>query len=123
MPTVTISIGPKTYSVACADGEEAHITALGEMVAEKYARLGSARAPLEAQNLLFSALFLADELAEARKQIAAAPKTARKAAPTQALGTGEDTNEISSVIAEKLEAMANSAEASAAALEAWAANA
>lgn len=69
MSTVTLTIGPKSYAVACADGEEAHITALGAIIAEKYAQLGGARAPLEAQNLLFAALFLADELAEARKQI------------------------------------------------------
>lgn len=67
MSTVTLTIGPKSYSVACADGEEAHIERLGAVIAEKYALLGSARAPLEAQNLLFAALFLADELAEARK--------------------------------------------------------
>lgn len=68
MSKVTLTIGPKSYSVACADGEEPHIAMLGAMIAEKYAQLGSARAPLEAQNLLFAALFLADELAEARKR-------------------------------------------------------
>jgi cell division protein ZapA len=73
MSTVTLSIGPKSYTVACADGQEAHIRALGAMIAEKYAQLGSARAPLEAQNLLFAALFLADELAEARKRIGETP--------------------------------------------------
>lgn len=73
MSTVTLNIGPKTYTIACADGEEAHIASLGAMIAEKYAQLGSARAPLEAQNLLFAALFLADELAEARKKAAALP--------------------------------------------------
>ncbi len=77
MSTVTLSIGPKSYTVACADGQEAHIRALGAMIAEKYARLGSSRAPLEAQNLLFAALFLADELAEAKKQ--AVPEPARQA--------------------------------------------
>ncbi len=70
MSTVTLSIGPKSYTVACADGQEAHIRALGAMIAEKYAQLGSARAPLEAQNLLFAALFMADELDQARKQLA-----------------------------------------------------
>jgi len=70
MNTVTLSIGPKTYTVACAEGQETHIKALGAMIAEKYAQLGSARAPLEAQNLLFAALFLADELAEAKKHVA-----------------------------------------------------
>ncbi len=68
MSTVTLTIGPKSYSVACADGEEAHIEALGAIIAEKYSKLGASRAPLEAQNLLFAALFLADELAEARKR-------------------------------------------------------
>jgi cell division protein ZapA len=79
MSTVTLTIGPKSYSVACADGEEAHIQALGAIIAEKYAQLGSARAPLEAQNLLFAALFIADELAEARKR--GAPEPAPAPAP------------------------------------------
>jgi cell division protein ZapA len=71
MSTVTLTIGPKNYVIACADGEEAQIAALGAVVAEKYAQLGTSRAPLEAQNILFAALFIADELAEARRQIAA----------------------------------------------------
>lgn len=79
MSTVTLNIGPKSYTVACADGQEAHIQSLGAMIAEKYAQLGSSRAPLEAQNLLFAALFLADELAEARKQSAPATPPAASA--------------------------------------------
>lgn len=71
MSTVTLTIGPKSYPIACADGQEAQIEALGALIAEKYAQIGSARAPLEAQNMLFAALFLADELAEARKGQAA----------------------------------------------------
>lgn len=81
MSTVTLTIGPKNYAVACADGEEAHIEALGAIIAEKYAKLGSARAPLEAQNLLFAALFLADELAEARRRAQAEPEPAPKPVP------------------------------------------
>lgn len=73
MSTVSLTIGPKTYTVACAAGQEAHITALGAMIAEKYAQLGASRAPLEAQNLLFAALFLADELTEVRKLAAPPP--------------------------------------------------
>ncbi len=72
MSTVTLTIGPKNYVIACADGEEAHIAALGAVIAEKYARLGATRAPLEAQNMVFAALFLADELAEAKRQLAVA---------------------------------------------------
>ncbi len=81
MSTVTLSIGPKSYTVACADGQEAHIRALGAMIAEKYAQLGSARAPLEAQNLLFAALFLADELDQAKKRLGDAPEPAPAPAP------------------------------------------
>jgi cell division protein ZapA len=73
LSTVTLGIGPKSYTIACADGQEAHIRALGAMIAEKYAQLGQTRAPLEAQNLLFAALFLADELDQAKKQGAGAP--------------------------------------------------
>lgn len=76
MSTVTLSIGPKSYTVVCADGQEAHIRALGAMIAEKYAQLGTARAPLEAQNLLFAALFMADELDQARKQLGEVPEPA-----------------------------------------------
>lgn len=67
MSQVSLKIGPKTYNVICADGEEAHIAKLGTMIDEKYAQLGDARAPQETQNMLFAALFLADELAEARR--------------------------------------------------------
>lgn len=92
MSTVTLSIGPKSYTVACADGQEAHIKALGAMIAEKYAQLGSARAPLEAQNLLFSALFLADELAEARKRLGDTPAPPPATAPdTAELDAARDT--------------------------------
>lgn len=143
MSTVTLTIGPKNYPVACADGEEAHIEALGAMIAEKYALLGASRAPLEAQNLLFAALFLADELAEARKsngklaapaaddetpalkaeiarleaELAAARKAPAPApaSPQADLFGGPD---VSVLIAERLEALATRAEAGAAALEA-----
>jgi cell division protein ZapA len=147
MSTVTLTIGPKNYSVACADGQEAHIQALGALIAEKYAQLGSSRAPLEAQNLLFAALFLADELAEVRKQVADTsevealrgaiadleaqlaatpppPAPEPTPAPTPApapsapqidLFGGPDT---ATLLAEQLEALADRAEATAAALEA-----
>jgi cell division protein ZapA len=75
MSTVTLSIGPQNYTIACADGQEAHIQALGAIVAAKYAQLGSARAPLEAQNILFAALFMADELTETKNRLeTAAPE-------------------------------------------------
>ena len=157
MSTVTLSIGPKSYTVACADGQEAHIRALGAMIAEKYAQLGSARAPLEAQNLLFAALFLADELAEARKRAVAPPEpvsaaaapddgelhslretiarleaelaAARETAVSDPAPAAPQSDLFGGLpgdaadLAEMLEALAERAEANAAALEAAAANA
>lgn len=105
MGTVTLAIGPKSYTVACADGQEAHIEALGAMIAEKYAMLGSARAPLEAQNLLFAALFLADELAEARKR-SAAPPAPSSPTPTPPPAPAPDPAELEALrgTVERLEA-------------------
>jgi cell division protein ZapA len=79
MPEVAIKIGPRTYQVRCGEGEQERITALGALIAEKYAQLGAARAPTESQNLLFTALFIADELAEARNQADAAHRKAKAA--------------------------------------------
>ena len=76
MPEVSLKIGPKTYNVRCGEGEQERIAALGALIAEKYAQLGAARAPTESQNLLFTALFMADELSEARND---ADKAYRKA--------------------------------------------
>ena len=82
MPEVAIKIGPKTYQVRCGEGEQERIAALGAMIAEKYAQLGDARAPLESQNLLFTALFMADELSEARNRADESHREA-KAAETE----------------------------------------
>lgn len=109
MSTVTLSIGPKTYTVACADGQEAHIRALGAMIAEKYAQLGSARAPLEAQNLVFAALFLADELAEARKRIAEIPEPAPEPDTTELDAARETIVRLEAEIAEARAAAARPA--------------
>ncbi len=66
MSEVRIKIGPKTYPIACGPGEEKQVAKLGALIDEHYAKLGDARAPLEAQNIVFAALFMADELSEAR---------------------------------------------------------
>ena len=100
MSTVTLSIGPKSYTVACADGQEAHIRALGAMIAEKYAQLGTARAPLEAQNLLFAALFMADELDHARKQLGEAPAAPAAADTSQIDALRKEVTRLEAELAE-----------------------
>ena len=67
MSEVSLSIGGRSYKVACADGEEAHIRRLGEAIDGKLRSMPQL-SPQETQNLLFASLLLADELHEAKKQ-------------------------------------------------------
>ena len=67
MSNVTLTIGGRNFTVATADGEEAHIAGLGRMIDAKLAALGDQTALSESRMLLFAALLLADELHEAQK--------------------------------------------------------
>lgn len=78
MSNVTLAIGGRHYTVACAEGEEDHVTQLGQMIAEKLSEMGNTVGQNEVRQLLFASLLLADELHEARN-VSSAPG---KAAPT-----------------------------------------
>ncbi len=82
MSEVTIKVGPKPYTIVCADGEEEKVAALGELIDRKYAQLGNSRAVQETHNLVFAALFLADELEDARKTASDAQKAFEDAQKT-----------------------------------------
>ena len=79
MSNVTLQIGGRSYIVACAAGEEAHVEALGQLIDDKIRDLGTS-GHNEVRLLLFAALLLADELHEARGKGA----TAAVAAPDHA---------------------------------------
>ena len=72
MSNVNLLIGGRSYAVACADGEERHVAMLGRIIDDKLASMGSAGGQNEVRSLLFSALLLADELHEARRNVAGA---------------------------------------------------
>ncbi|WP_298466091.1 cell division protein ZapA [uncultured Erythrobacter sp.] len=82
MSEVTIKVGPKPYTIVCGEGEEEKIAALGKLIDEKYAQLGNSRAVQETHNLVFAALFMADELDEARRTAAGAEKAVEEAQKT-----------------------------------------
>jgi cell division protein ZapA len=65
MSNVTLHIGGRDYTVACPDGEEAHITGLGRVIDGKLQGLAGNAGMSETRQLLFAALILADELHEA----------------------------------------------------------
>ncbi len=72
MSNVTLQIGGRSYIVACAEGEEAHVEALGQLIDVKIRDLGTS-GHNEVRLLLFAALLLADELHDMRGKGGAAP--------------------------------------------------
>jgi len=67
MSDVTLTIGGRSYRVACADGEEPHIQRLGTMIDAKLSAMGGIEGQAESRVLLFAALLLADEVFEAKQ--------------------------------------------------------
>jgi cell division protein ZapA len=65
MAEVTLTIGGRTYTVACRDGGEDHLRTLALRVDAKVAEAqGAVGTSSEVRQLLFAALLLADDLAE-----------------------------------------------------------
>ncbi|MBU2340531.1 MAG: cell division protein ZapA [Alphaproteobacteria bacterium] len=67
MSEVVLSVGGRNYTLRCEDGQEDHIRHLAGIVDAKLGDGASQLPAMEAKNLLFAALFLADELEEARQ--------------------------------------------------------
>ncbi len=67
MTQVKIKVGPRSYPIACGPGDEEKVTKFGALIDRNYAKLGTARAAQEADNVVYAALFLADELDEAQE--------------------------------------------------------
>jgi cell division protein ZapA len=97
MSNVTVSIGGRHYTVACAAGEEEHIELLGRSIDSKLQGLTNLSGQSEARTLLFAALLLADELHE--RNLGNAPATAVEADPQAA--------EALETLASRLEALAD----------------
>ena len=103
MSNVDLSIGGRTFKVACAAGEEAHVAGLGQMIDAKVSAIPGAAGQSEGRMLLFASLMLADEVHDAQSRSSSAPPSAATA-PDPAL-------------AERLEAVAAALEKCASALE------
>ncbi len=74
MSNVTLQVGSRSYTVACAEGEESHVNALGQLIDAKVQTIGTGHN--EVRQLLFAALLLADELQESRGGKTAPPASA-----------------------------------------------
>ncbi len=77
MSNVDLQIGGRKFTVSCADGEEAHVSELGDLIDKKVETLGQHAGQNEVRMLLYASLVLADELKELRiaaeRQAAAPP--------------------------------------------------
>lgn len=102
MANVTLQIGGRSYTVACQDGEEAHIAGLGRSIDGKLAALGSNVLQNEPRTLLFAALLLADEAFELKNR---APQAAPPADDGASAAPGLEA------LAARLEKLAESLEA------------
>lgn len=70
MPQVTLTIGNKTYRMACAEGEEPRIQALASHFSARVDELGGRFPRMPSDHLfLMAALIVTDELFEAREEL------------------------------------------------------
>lgn len=76
MRDVELHIAGRHYRVACAAGEEARLSRLGDIIDSKLAGEPGLAAQSEPRMLLYGALLLADELEELRKSKANSPPAA-----------------------------------------------
>ena len=83
MSNVTLTIGGRSYTVACDEGQESHIQRLGRSIDARLDGMAGLAGQSEARTLLFAALLLADELHELRS--GGAPAAADDRAAAQAL--------------------------------------
>ena len=64
MSEVRLTVGGRNYTLRCEDGQEEHIRKLANVIDAKLGTMGPNLSNMEAKNLLFAALLLADELEE-----------------------------------------------------------
>ncbi len=103
MSNVDLSIGGRIFKVACAAGEEEHVTGLGRVIDAKVLAIPGASGQSEGRMLLFASLMLADEVHDAQGRSSTSPSAA---APSP-----------DPAFAERLEAVAAALEKCASALE------
>lgn len=92
MPEVTVDVAGRTYRLGCADGEEAHLVRLAELVDTEAQRLHRKIGQMtEGRLMLMSALMLADKLTEADAGRTAAD---RKAAAAEKLAAAQQSPDL-----------------------------
>ena len=107
MSNVKLHIGGRDFTVACAEGEERHVSGLGEMIAAKIGAMGDISSQSESRMLLFAALLLADELHEANARGESAAPRANDPIRSNGGALPDGSAERLEQIAERLENLAS----------------
>lgn len=84
MANVKLQIGGREYDISCADGDEPHLERLAAVVHDKVDQARHVVGDVnESRQLLFAAIFLADELLSAQSKALAAstPSSSESLAP------------------------------------------
>ncbi len=70
MPLVNVTVNGRAYTVACDDGEEAHVRELGHFLDRRVRELAESVGQVgDSRLLLMAGLVVADELSEARSEL------------------------------------------------------
>ena len=78
MAEVTITIDGKAYPIACDDGQESRVRALGSYIDQRLRELGNAGATSKSQLMVLTALLLADEVFDLRETVTQAANNNQK---------------------------------------------
>jgi cell division protein ZapA len=74
MAQVTLRINGYAYTIACKDGEEQHLEAMGAEVSRRIDNVRASAGPSgESRMLMMAALLMADDIFELRGRLEAAP--------------------------------------------------
>jgi cell division protein ZapA len=85
MPLVNVMVNSRAYTIACDEGEEAHLKELAGYVDSKVRELSSTVGQVGDQKLvLMAAVLITDELLEARSRLDAHAKRAGELSQAQA---------------------------------------
>ena len=106
MSNVVLPIGGRNYTVACADGEEAHVIDLARDIDERMAAIPGLGGQSDPRAFLYVALLLADEV-HRLKQTAQTPAVAEDGGSSDSAAAEIAAAEA---LADRLEALAGTLE-------------
>lgn len=113
MPEVTVTVNGRTYKMSCDAGQEEHLLGLAEQVNANVEHLMETVGQVgDTRLLLMAAIMIADELGEARRQIAGLEgdiqhmKGAREAASARFQESQRSITRTLDTAAQRIEAMA-----------------